>query len=206
MTWIGLRQVDGPKDTSEQQSGIDKPMLPDLAPLALPDKFVDFEEGEIDEELSGSEDCDVAGKYFREVVEPFPPPPKPGSSLFDCSMTFPESDEVRTISVEALESDSRRSLSTSMVRVDLAVKDLNLAPDEASDHQELIIFSDMMLVLQSQASSLRMLEVSKCGMEPLSPLTCEPLGIIEPSVQDGANVGSIPVTEQARSKLVNSHY
>jgi hypothetical protein len=147
VTWIGLRQVDGLKDTSEQQSGIDKPMLPDSAPSALPDKSVDFEEGEINEELSGSEDCDVVDEYSREVVEPFSPPPEPGSSSFDCSMAFPESDEVRRISAGALESDLRRSLSTSMVRVDLAVEDLNLAPGEASDHQELVIFSDTMLFL-----------------------------------------------------------
>ncbi|GMY20025.1 hypothetical protein FCV25MIE_15264, partial [Fagus crenata] len=113
----------------------------------LPDKSVDFEEGEIDEELSRSEDCDVAGEYSREVVEPFPPPPKPGSSSFDCFMAFPESDKVRSISAEALESDPRRSISTSMVRVDLAVEDLNLALGEASDHQELVIFSDTMLFL-----------------------------------------------------------
>ena len=194
VTWIGLRQVDGPKDTSEQQSRLDKPMLPDSAPSALPDKSVDFEEGEIDEELFGSEDCDVAGEYSREVVEPFLPPPEPSSSSFDYSMAFPESDEVRSISAEALKSNPRRSLSTLMVRVDLAVEDLNLARGEASNHQELVIFSNTMLVLQSQASSLRMLEVSKCGEEPLSPLTCEPLAIVEPSVQDGANVGSIPVT------------
>ena len=46
----------------------------------------------------------------------------------------------------------------------------------------------------------------ECGEEPLSPLTCVPLAIIEPSIQDGAKVDSIPDTEQARSKWVNSHY
>jgi hypothetical protein len=113
---------------------------------------------------------------------------------------------VRNISAEALESDPRRSLSTAMVRVDLAVEDLDLDSGEASDKQELVIFSDTTLLLQSQVSSLKMLEVPECGEEPLSPLTCEPLAIIEPSAQDGANMGSILVTEQARSKWVNSHY
>jgi hypothetical protein len=93
------------------------------------------------------------------------------------------------------ESDPRRSFSTSMVRVDLVVEDLGLAPDEASDDQELAIFSDTACVLQSQASPLRMLEVPECGEEPLSPLTCVPLAIIEPSVYDGAKVDSIPITE-----------
>jgi hypothetical protein len=68
------------------------------------------------------------------------------------------------------------------------------------------VISRIRHVLQSQASPLRMLKVPECGEEPLSPLTCVPLAIIEPSIQDGAKVDSIPDTEQARSKWVNSHY
>ena len=181
-------------------------MLPDLVNSHLLDQPINFEEGEIDEEISRSEGGDVASEGSREVVKPFPPPPEPGISSLECPMAFIDRDEVGSVSAEVLEADLVRNFSTSMVRVDLAVKELTLDSGEASNHQELVIFSDTPLDPQFQASPLRKLDVTECGEEPISPLICEPLAIIEPSTQDGANMGFIPVKKKARSKWVNSHY
>ncbi|GMY21023.1 hypothetical protein FCV25MIE_16264 [Fagus crenata] len=141
-------------------------MLADPVDSVILDKPVDFEEGEIAED-SGSEECDVAGECSMEAAAPLPPSSDPGNSSFDCSMAFPDREEVRSISVEAMKPDLIRTLPTSMVRVDLAVEDLGLDPGEASNQQELVIFSDT-----AQVSPLRMLEVPECGEEPLSPLMC----------------------------------
>ena len=123
------------------------------------------------------------------------------------TLGVPES-EVGLLSSSSMFSEPNpiRIISTSMVRVGLEVEDLVLTPAEATDEQELVPFSDMACVIQPQASPQRMLEVPQCGEEPPSPLTCVPLAIIEPSIQDGAKLNSIPDTEQARSKWVNSHY